>query len=61
MKQVLIETISFTPRVKLSEGKKSENGNPIVEGILATVEVKMVMVDIIKEICGKEKWISTMK
>ena len=40
MKQVLIETISFTPRVKLSEGKKSENGNPIVEGILATVEVK---------------------
>ena len=40
MKQVLIETISFAPKVKLSEGKKSENGNPIVEGILATVEVK---------------------
>ena len=60
MKQVLIETISFTPRVKLSEGKKSENGNPIVEGILL-LKLKMVMVDIIKEICGKEKWISTMK
>ena len=40
MKQVLIETISFSPKVKLSESKKSENGNPIVEGILATVEVK---------------------
>ena len=40
MKKILIETISFSPKVKLSEGKKSENGNPIVEGILATVEVK---------------------
>ena len=40
MKKILIETISFTPKVKLSEGKKSENGNPIVEGILATCEVK---------------------
>ena len=40
MKQVLIETISFSPRLKISEGKKSENGNPIVEGILATCEVK---------------------
>lgn len=40
MKQVLIETISFSPKTSLSEGKKSENGNPIVEGILATVEVK---------------------
>ena len=40
MKKILIETISFSPKVKLSEGKKSENGNPIVEGILATCEVK---------------------
>ena len=40
MKQVLIETISFSPKTSLSEGKKSENGNPVVEGILATVEVK---------------------
>ena len=40
MKQVLIETISFSPKISLSEGKKSENGNPVVEGILATVEVK---------------------
>ena len=41
MKQVLIETQLFKP-VKgiLSEGKMSENGNPMVEGILATAEVK---------------------
>jgi len=40
MKQILIETIAFSPKVKLSEGLKSESGNPLVEGILATVEVK---------------------
>ena len=41
MKQVLIETQLFKP-VKgiLSEGKMSKNGNPMVEGILATAEVK---------------------
>ena len=40
-KQVLIETQLFQPSSKLiSEGKLSDRGNPIVEGILATVEVK---------------------
>jgi hypothetical protein len=40
-KKVLIETQLFTPnKVSLTEGKLSENGNPLVEGILATVEVK---------------------
>ena len=40
-KQVLIETQSFKPvGTLLSEGKLSESGNPIVEGILATAEVK---------------------
>ena len=41
MKQVLIETQLFKPvKGMLSEGKMSENGNPMVEGILATAEVK---------------------
>jgi len=41
MKQVLIETQLFKPAPGiLSEGKMSERGNPIVEGILATAEVK---------------------
>ena len=41
MKQVLIETQLFKPTPGLlSEGKMSERGNPIVEGILATAEVK---------------------
>jgi hypothetical protein len=41
MKQILIETQSFQPFSKLiSEGKLSDRGNPLVEGILATVEVK---------------------
>ena len=41
MKQVLIETQRFTPiGTLLSEGKLSERGNPMVEGILATAEVK---------------------
>jgi len=41
MKQVLIETQLFKPAPgMLSEGKMSERGNPIVEGILATAEVK---------------------
>ena len=41
MKQVLIETQTFTPLPGLlSEGKMSERGNPLVTGILATCEVK---------------------
>jgi len=41
MKQVLIETQLFKPTPGLlSEGKMSERGNPIVEGILATAEIK---------------------
>jgi len=40
-KKVLIETQLFTPnKISLTEGKLSDNGNPLVEGILATVEVK---------------------
>jgi len=41
MKQVLIETQLFKASpVSLTEGKLSERGNPMVEGILATAEVK---------------------
>ena len=41
MKQVLIETQLFKPtKGLLSEGKMSDRGNPLVEGILATAEVK---------------------
>ena len=41
MKQVLIETIPFTvSRQQLHEGLKAPSGNPLVEGILATAEVK---------------------
>jgi len=41
MKKVLIETQSFIPKGGLlTEGKLSERGNPMVEGILATAEVK---------------------
>lgn len=41
MKKVLIETQSFIPKGSLlSEGKMSDRGNPMVEGILATAEVK---------------------
>tara|TARA_R110000787_G_scaffold1784_2_gene7627 strand:- start:2516 stop:3130 length:615 start_codon:yes stop_codon:yes gene_type:complete len=40
-KQVLIETQNFTAlTVSLTEGKMSERGNPTVEGLLATAEVK---------------------
>jgi hypothetical protein len=41
MKQVLIDTIPFsvTP-ISLTEGLKAPSGNPLVEGILATAEVK---------------------
>ena len=40
-KQVLVETRLFTAMPKsLSEKKISEAGNPLVEGILATAEVK---------------------
>lgn len=41
MKQVLIETIPFSVSpLQLTEGLKAPSGNPIVEGILATAEVK---------------------
>jgi hypothetical protein len=41
MKQVLIETIPFSvSRTQLHEGFKAPSGNPLVEGILATAEVK---------------------
>jgi hypothetical protein len=41
MKQVLIETIPFSvSRQQLHEGLKAPSGNPLVEGILATAEVK---------------------
>jgi hypothetical protein len=41
MKQVLIETIPFSISPKqLHEGAKAPSGNPMVEGILATAEVK---------------------
>ena len=41
MKQVLIETIPFNVSpVQLTEGMKAPSGNPMVEGILATAEVK---------------------
>ena len=38
MKQVLIETQFFKPT--LLEGKLSERGNPLVEGVLVTAEIK---------------------
>jgi hypothetical protein len=41
MKQILIETNLFNSTTSLiSEGKLSERGNPMVEGILATAEIK---------------------
>jgi hypothetical protein len=41
MKQVLIETIPFNVSpIQLTEGLKTPSGNPMVEGILATAEVK---------------------
>ena len=41
MKRVLVETQLFKPKgLMLSEGKMSDRGNPMVEGILATAEVK---------------------
>jgi hypothetical protein len=41
MKQVLIETSLFKPQnLSFAEGIKSERGLPVVEGILATCEVK---------------------
>lgn len=40
-RQVLIETQLFqTSPIRLTEGKLSKRGNPLVEGILATAEVK---------------------
>jgi len=44
MKQVLIETIPFSVApIQLTEGLKAPSGNPLVEGILATAEVKKVL------------------
>ena len=41
MKKVLVETQIFKPKgLMLTEGKMSDRGNPMVEGILATAEVK---------------------
>jgi hypothetical protein len=41
MKQVLIETIPFSVSpLQLTEGMKAPSGNPLVEGILATAEIK---------------------
>jgi len=41
MKQILIETIPFSVSpIQLTEGLKARSGNPLVEGILATAEVK---------------------
>ena len=41
MRKVLVETQLFKPKgLMLSEGKVSDRGNPMVEGILATAEVK---------------------
>jgi hypothetical protein len=41
MRKVLVETQIFKPKgLMLSEGKLSDRGNPMVEGILATAEVK---------------------
>ena len=41
MKKVLVETQIFKPQgLMLTEGKLSGRGNPMVEGILATAEVK---------------------
>ena len=41
MKQVLIETIPFNVSpIQLTEGLKAPSGNPMVQGILATAEVK---------------------
>jgi hypothetical protein len=41
MKKILIETQLFKANpVSLTEGKLSDRGNPIVEGILATAEIK---------------------
>jgi hypothetical protein len=40
MKQVLIETQLFNPTKGILLEGKSERGNPLVEGILATAEVK---------------------
>ena len=41
MKQVLIETLPFkVAPMQLTEGLKAPSGNPLVEGILATAEVK---------------------
>lgn len=41
MKKILIETQTFKPKgLTLTEGKMSDRGNPMVEGILTTAEVK---------------------
>ena len=55
-KQVLIETQAFQiSPMQLTEGAKAPSGNPLVEGILATAEVKMVTVVTIQKIYGNVK------
>ena len=62
MKQVLIETLPFqVSRKQLHEGVKAPSGNPLVEGILATAEVKNGNVVITQKSYGKEKSINTNK
>jgi hypothetical protein len=56
MKHLLIETQTFQPvSTLLFEGKTSPRGNPLVEGILATAEIKTVTEDTIVDHYGKEK------
>ena len=60
-KKLLIEThtIKVSPS-QLTENVNRENGNLMVEGILATAEVKMVMDVTIKKSYGIVKWKNTI-
>jgi hypothetical protein len=61
MKKVLVETQLFKVNpISLTEGKVSERGNPLVEGVLATAEVKNGNGRYYSKDYGKEKLISTM-
>jgi hypothetical protein len=40
MRSLLVETRTFSVPQMLTEARKAPNGNPLVEGILATVEIK---------------------
>ena len=62
MKQVLIETIPFqVSPIQLHEGLKAPSGNPLVEGILATAEVKNGNGRYYKKSYGKEKLTNIVK